>query len=715
MSDLQPDRVWWTANEMAEACLPDMPSARQPIDRMIQRLNWRAHPTLARRRKGRGGGWEYHWTLLPSRAQKALLAEARPAEAETPQMGRDEAWEWFEGLNDKARDAARSRLHVLQTVEALERGGMSRDLAAYQAGRMGGVSKRTVWNWFALVEGVRPDDRLPYLAPRHQAAVKRGAKAECSDEFWDYIKADFLRPERPSFSSVHRRAMRVAREQGWSTLPERTMRRRLEAEVSALTITLCRKGADALKSLYPAQTRDRTALHAMEAVNADYHRFDVFVRWPDSNGEGEEIVRPQMVAFQDIYSGRILSWRLDKTPNKVGVSLALGDMIERFGIPEHVLLDNGREFANKFLTGGVPTRFRFKVKDDDIPGILKVLGVEVHWATPYSGQSKPIERAFRDMCDDIARDPRFSGAYTGNRPDAKPENYQSAAVPLERFIEVVEEGIEEHNIRTGRRGQTAQGRSLLETFEASYAVAPIRKATDAQRRLWLMGAEGVKADARTGLVRFMGNEYWDAWMHQLAGEKVVARFDPADLRAGLHLYALDGGYLGHATCKLAAGFFDIDEARTHAAARRKWVNAEKAAAEAHRKFKVAELGDFLDAGRRGEAAPGEMPQAVEARVVRPVFDRKPVAPAEPVRSAEEEAAHAAFVADFETHRAARTPKVEEDDMRTRMKRALELEARIEAGEPVSRDQERWLEGYQTSAEYKAQRDLVAKFGTDMLG
>ena len=33
----------------------------------------------------------------------------------------------------------------------------------------------------------------------------------------------------------------------------------------------------------------------MEAVNGDYHRFDVFVRMPTP--EGERIVRPQMVAF----------------------------------------------------------------------------------------------------------------------------------------------------------------------------------------------------------------------------------------------------------------------------------------------------------------------------------------------------------------------------------------------------------------------------------
>jgi transposase InsO family protein len=183
-----------------------------------------------------------------------------------------------------------------------------------------------------------------------------------------------------------------------------------------------RKGPEALRRMYPAQTRDKSAMRAMEAVNADFHKIDVFVAWPSRPGEAAQIVRPQIIAFQDIYSGRILSWRVDVSANSTAVLLAAGDMIETWGIPEHVILDNGREFAAKCVTGGAATRFRFKVREDDIPGLFTSLGCTVHWTTPYSGQSKPIERAFRDFAQTIARDPRFEGAYTGNAPEAKPEN-----------------------------------------------------------------------------------------------------------------------------------------------------------------------------------------------------------------------------------------------------------------------------------------------------
>ncbi|MFD1342914.1 transposase domain-containing protein [Litorisediminicola beolgyonensis] len=713
----RPNKEWWTPKELAEANLPGLPTSERRILERAKRFAWRTHARLARRRTGKGGGWEYHWTLLPEVAQARLLAQARkPAAAPaTEPVDRTEAWAFYEQQTEKHREVARMRLEAIQMVETLAP-HVGKDHAVREVARLRKCSYRAIWTWLALVEGIRLDDRLAYLIPRYSRAGNRGTKASFSQDFWEFLKSDYLRPSGPNFRACYRRALRVAEAEGWETAGERTMRRHLERDVSELTMILHREGSEALKRRFPSQTRDRLSLEAMEAVNADYHRFDVFVRWPLDDGSGGfEIVRPQMVAFQDIYSGRILSWRIDRTPNKVGVSLALGDMIERFGIPERIVLDNGREFANKFLTGGVPTRFRFKVKDDDIPGVLVQLGINVHWATPYSGQSKPIERAFRDLCEDIAKDPRFEGAYTGNRPDAKPENYGSRAIALEEFIRIVSEGIEEHNARGGRRGQTTMGRSILETFEESYRRAPIRKATAEQRRLWLMGAEGVNAHAKTGLIKFMGNEYWSAWMHEIAGQKVVARFDPADLRAGLQLYRLDGTFLGQAACKLAAGFFDLEEARAHKSAQRRWMKAEKEAAEAARRFDAAKLGEFLDGAAPPDGAPTE---PLEAKVVSLPRARPLEAPrVQPApMSHEERAAREAFVADFNARKAERQrPTEDEDDPRFFFRRALEMEARQEAGEPLTRDQERWLSSYQQTPEYRAQKRIHEDLGSGFEG
>lgn len=706
MSELLPTQLWWSAEELAASGLPDLPATKRGVNLLVERQGWRAQTGLARRRPGKGGGWEYSWRLLPSAAQRQLLAAAVAPPPAPKRQSREEAWTVYEALPDTAKQVAQERLAVVGKVAALEP-AMGRARAIAAVAQMDGLGARTIWGWFSLIEGIRHDDRLPYLAPRNRTAADR-AVLDCSPEFYDRLKTDYLRVEQPSFSSCYRRAVRKAAAKGWDVLPERTMRRRIEADVSAPVLILCRKGIDALKRMYPPQVRDKSALTALEAVNADFHKFDVFVRWPAPAGEKPIIGRAQMVAFQDVFSGRILSWRVDVTPNSTAVLLAAGDMIETWGIPEHVLLDNGREFAAKVITGGTSTRYRFKVKEDDIPGLFTALGCTIHWATPYAGQSKPIERAFRDMCDSIAKDPRFAGAWTGNKPEAKPENYGSRAIDLEQFLAVVAEGIEEHNTRIGRRSEVAFGRSFAEVFDESYQVAPIRKATEAQRRLWLLGAEGLRTDARTGIVRLLGNQFWADWMHGIMGERIIARFDPANLHDGIHVYSADNRYLGHAPCSHKAGFFDMDEARAHARNRNAWLAAEKRAAEAHRKLSLAELGRELDA-----VAPVE-PGPVEAKVVRGIFPKPAGRPQQPTaRDPAIEQAQAAIIADFAARRGTADPA--EESPRERFRRALELERQVEAGGRLTRDQDAWLGSYRQTAEYRAERMLWDDMGDAIFG
>lgn len=712
MTRLAPDQEWWTAEELAGSGLPDLPTSRQGIEALAKRLNWRAHPQHARKRKAKGGGWEYHWKALPSRAQVRLLKSASTASTRV-QPDRDAAWGWFEALPESTKAKAAARLEIIQKVEALE-AALGRDLAIGQIARIEGVSARTIWNWLALIEGVRTDDRLAYLAPRHRAAASSRSRAkDCDPEFFAWIKSDYLRLAGPSFATCYRRAVTQAKAQGWDILPERTMRRRLDTAVSGPTQVLARKGLDALKRLYPAQVRDKTSLSALEVVNADFHRFDVFVRWPAAPGEEPEIVRPQMVAFQDIHSGFILSWRVDVTPNSTAVMLAAGDMIETWGIPEHVLFDNGREFAAKAITGGAPNRYRFKVLEDDLPGLFVSLGCEIHWASPYSGQSKPIERAFRDMCDNIAKDPRFAGAWTGNRPDAKPEDYGSRAIDLEYFLKVLAEGIEEHNARQGRRSEVAWGRSFAEVFSESYANSQPRRATEAQRRLWLLGAEGLRGDTRTGQLKFMGNVYWADWMHEIAGARVIARFDPADLWSGIHVYSHDNRYLGEAPCHEKVGFFDVAEGRAHKRARTAYVTAEKKALVAHRRFRATELGAAMDA-----LAPIDPPKP-EAKVVRAIFatpDRSPSRPsaASVPMTPDEVRAQSAMMVDLTERRSQRQPEPQEA-ARERFRRALELERQLERREPITPEQQRWLAGYQSTAEYRGELALWKDHGDAIFG
>lgn len=250
----------------------------------------------------------------------------------------------------------------------------------------------------------------------------------------------------------------------------------------------------------------------MHSVNADGHVFDVRVLWEDGT-----IGRPLIVGFQDVFSGMILSHRVSRSENAEVIRLAVGDMVESWGVPQHCYFDNGRAFMSKYLTGHMKFRFRFKVREEDPVGVLTQLGIEVHAVKPYHGQSKPIERAWRDLAEYISKHPACEGAYTGKNTVAKPENYGTKAVPIQEFRALVADQIRLHNMRDGRSSHTAQGRSLWETFRASYETSLVPRATEEQRRFCLMAGEGLTVHSKTAQIHLADNVYWSRELAGYAG------------------------------------------------------------------------------------------------------------------------------------------------------------------------------------------------------
>jgi hypothetical protein len=696
-------REWWTAEEVAASGLPDLPASRQGVEAFVKRLGWRGHPEFARRRNGRGGGWEYFWQLFPSRAQVTLLKRANATPVAPARPDRSEMWVWFDGLPEKVKEQARARLLVIQRIEGLAT-AMTKFLAIDEIARAEKIAPRTVWNWLELIEGVDVSDRLAYLAPRHRAAAPKRARAECDPQFLDWLKADYLRLEAPSFSSCYDRVVGLCQAHGVKHLNLRTARRWVDDNIQRVTLVLAREGERGLARCFPPQIRDRSTLTAMEAVNADCHKIDVFVQWPGI----EKPVRPQIAAFQDLFSNKFLSYRVDLDPNKVAVMAAWGELVETFGIPRHCLFDNGMEFANKWMTGGTKTRFRFTVREDDALGVLPQMGVQVHWATPAHGQAKPVERAFKDWCDRVAKHPAFAGAYVGNRPDAKPENYMSRAIPLADFLETLDREIAAHNARPGRLTDNARGRSFDETFAESYATAKIKKATPEQHRLWLMGQEKRKLHKGHGQLTLHKNGYWADWMNQFAGQEVLARFNPEDLHEGLYIYSLAGEFLGFAECREKVGFFDMVGAKLHAKVER---GRKKAAKELLRQMRPISVDQYA---ADLAALPQPETPLIEAKVVEimPVRHQQPlIARPMPVPEIDPaiERRRAAMVVDF---RPADQPEKPVETAKDRFQRAIEIEARSEAGKRIGAAEADWLRRYQTTPEYTSRKMMLEDFGKD---
>lgn len=567
----------------------------------------------------------YALSALPSDVQAALLLSRSPLSVTTTapvkRQGKasvseaqiQDAWTRYEAAPQHIKDTAGRRLQALQAVERLIAEGHSavnaRQAVAAQLQRenVRGASVASLYRWASDVAKVEKQHRLAMLLPEYSG---RTATTEIPAEAWDLFKADFLRVEAPAASACYRRVESIAKVRGWELPHLRTFMRRIERELPRGVRILAREGAEAFGRTFPAQERDRSVFHALEAVNADGHKFDVFVKWPDGT-----IGRPIMVGVQDLYSGKLLGYRIAETESADLARMAFRDVIENYGIPSKVWLDNGRGFASKMLTGGVANRFRFKVRDEDPTGVLVAMGCEIHWATPYHGQAKPIERAWRDLCENVAKHPAFAGAYTGNNPTAKPENYGSKAVPLDTFVKFLQQEIAAHNAREGRESRVCAGRySFDQAFNHSYAQAQIRKASTEQLRQLLLTAEVVTADRRDGSVRLADNRYWSEALGAYAGQKVVLRFDPDALHTSVQVYSLSNAYLGEAECIAAVGFADTQAARDHARARTQHRNAAKKQLQAERRMDLAMLVQQLP-----EVIPTDLPAP---GVLAPLFGNK---------------------------------------------------------------------------------------------
>jgi len=703
-----------TAKEIAAA----LGISRQAVDKRETRESW-----LYKEATGRGGKRRlYQINDLPADVQAALLAGQEPT-VETPltsaiaeELGnnveplftydRDNLWANYERKPEKQKAKAKLKLQAINSALALIENGIPKTKAWATAAKTYGFHKTTLYRWYNDVKKYDQADWLAALVPGYTG---RTATAECSTEAWDFFKADYLRLEKPTASACYYRLKRAANEHGWQIPTLRTLERRIKTETPATIRVLKREGELALQQLYPAQQRTVRDLHALQWINGDGYQHNVFIKWP--NGD---IERPKTWVWQDIYSRKILAYRVDVTENTDQIRLSFGDLVETYGIPEHATIDNTRAAANKWMTGGVPNRYRFKIKEDDPLGLFPLLGIKVHWTSVLNGkghgQAKPVERAFGigGIGEVVDKHPAFAGAYTGHNTTAKPENYGSTAIPIELFLKILSEEITAHNAKEQRRTEICGGiQSYDQAFNASYKTATIRKATKEQRRLWLMTAEAIRVKPDGSLILEAGsaigvgkNRYSSPALHEYGRHKIVVRFDPQNLHDTVHCYTLDGRYIDTAHCIEATGFGNTEAARSFNKHRKQFMRATKQAAKATTRMSTLEVAQRLPET--------EQPEPPEASVVHPLrADLKLGRPApEATLTEEKQADIAAFQAEFEQEPAA---VIAIEDPRQRYQRWVRLNNRIEAQETLNEQDQRFWKNYPRGDEYRSMKAFYNDF------
>ncbi len=592
-------KTWYTVSEISQVTNLTPRGVRKRSD------------TWEKRKREKGKGYEYHINSLPPETQAALALkeyrQSNPApHPKAAAFDREHSWKRYGAVNNKQKEKAQLAFKAVSLGFELIAQGIKKGEAWKIVATQTNIGKSTIYNWRETVKGLHPSDWLAALTPKY---VGRTKEAPCSDLAWEAFKTDYLRNEAPNIATCYDRVLRLANENNWQLPSRKTIERWVKTKIPKSIRVLQREGEISLMALYPPIERSVASLTAMQWINGDGYQHNVFVKFADGT-----IDRPKTWFWQDVHSRKILAYRIDITENTDQIRLAFSDVINQYGIPEHVTIDNTRAAANKFMTAGAENRRRFKAKDDDPIGMIPMLGCKVHWTSVNQagtqakghGQAKPIERAFGvgGLGEHVDKHPAFAGAYTGNNPNAKPENYGSSAISLEQFCSILAQEIAYWNARGNRRTEMGANKySFDDVFKSSYEKAIITKPTAEQKHLLLLTAESTKvkkdgtftlgAGAMVGQGNYGRNRYYTSELINWEGDKIVARFDPEQLHESVLVYTLSGKFIATAQCLEALGFGDTETSRIYLKHRRQFIKATKEAAKAEQKLSLAEYASQI--------------------------------------------------------------------------------------------------------------------------
>src|SRR5579871_264859 len=160
---------------------------------------------------------------------------------------------------------------------------------------------------------------------------------------------------------------------------------------------------------------------------SDHMLHDVWVRNDGVFGEFQtnEALRPWLTCIVDMRSRKVVGAVWCSTPSSNSISSALRMAICKFGLPETLYIDNGKDYqkVSKQIPGLSP----------EAGGVLYRLGVKCDHCLPYHPQSKQIESFFRTLHQ------RFDvmyPTYAGKSPKDLPEKCKEALHEHKRLLKL---------------------------------------------------------------------------------------------------------------------------------------------------------------------------------------------------------------------------------------------------------------------------------------
>ena len=325
-----------------------------------------------------------------------------------------------------------------------------------------------------------------------------------------------------------------------------TFTRRVKSDIPEALEVLGRQGEKAFRDrCAPYIRRTYEEMASNEWWIADNHTFDVITQ-----GDNGQRHRLYLTAFFDARSGIFTGCHVTTAPSSQSTLIALRKGILKYGIPENIYVDNGREFLT-FDIGGLGHRKK-KPKDGqerfEPPPVFERLGIKMTNAIVRNAKAKIIERRFRDVKDHLSR---LFDTYTGGNVLEKPERLKgvlkNGKIPLDStFTETVEELLNWYFNQQPYGGEVAedQGKPRQQVYNENLHTRRVAGAEELN--LMLMRSARPQKVGRRGVHLNIAGQRLDFWnddmLMNLMGKQVYFRYDPDDL-SEVRVYDLEDRYI----------------------------------------------------------------------------------------------------------------------------------------------------------------------------
>tara|TARA_R110002124_G_scaffold284368_1_gene461537 strand:- start:47082 stop:49253 length:2172 start_codon:yes stop_codon:yes gene_type:complete len=717
-------KEWMTAREIAEAGFPDLPTTKRGIAMLAASEKWDEHPAYSRQRKGKGGGVEYHFRLLPTLAQvhfaQRTMVVGGPANDEVAQQQVPDV-----SLSDRAARERDARLAIVGQFEKFCAGMRLKQASClqvftdkYNGGTLAvedwvrevvpHLSKRTLLRWKSAKK----------VGQAAALAVDRGQSRKGTGVF-DLAENGRLRAfalaliiEQPHFAAKHIRTLCID-EFGDA----------VEVCGKRVAMPPIRTFQWALKQL---KTDNRVLI--TKVTNPDKYRSTMLA---SGTGMMRHIGLPNELWMIDaspvdalcvdgrhsIYIAIDLATRrivitVSRTPRASAVGLMIRKAALEWGVPQQIKTDNGSDFVAEatkrlFTFLDIEPIVSAKYSPAQKAHVERVIGT-------FQRTVGPLLPGFigHDVADRKAIEERKAFAVRLGTTDAAAFGVQLTGAELQAKIDDWVQYDYQH-----------QDHSALGTtpFAAAAAAAYTPRMVDARALdVLLMAVPGTKGQRRVTRQGIRIADYHYGVSSLLPGTQVFVRMDPADMGT-IYAFTPDGAeFLGEGTCPELAGVapaaFWAAVREAHADVLReggKWMEAERRRIkkgptfiDRYLRVKKAQNGNVVALPKRTEEH--STPQIAAA------LDAIGHTPAKQNSAAQSQAQ---FQAQLISERANAAPEPtnihplrNEETNHQRFNRALDIERRLAAGEPVEEREEGWLQGYRTGSEYRSMRMIHDDFG-----